>query len=59
MTFSYTITLEAATEADALAKMNAARVLFKNFSPVELTRLAEVVVKDPIKVKMAKKMMGL
>ena len=59
MQFSYTITLETASEADALAKMNAAKVLFLNFSPTELTRLAEVVVKDPIKVKMAKKMMGL
>ena len=57
--FSYTISLEASVEAEAIQKMKAATTLFKHLSAKELARLAEVVEKEPMKVKMAKGFLGL
>lgn len=57
--FSYTVSLEADSEADAVQKMKAATSLMKNLSTRELARLAEVVEKEPGKVKLAKNFLGL
>ena len=59
MKFSYTINLETPTEAEAIAKMQAATILFKKLSAKEISKLADVVLNEPVKTAMAKKMLGL
>jgi hypothetical protein len=57
--YNYNVALEAETEAEAIQKMKAATSLIKHLSTRELTRLAEVVEKEPGKVKVAKSFLGL
>lgn len=53
------VPLQATTQAEAAEKLRYALVLTRNFKPHELRRLAEVVEKDPLKVAIAKKALGL
>lgn len=57
--YTYSISIEATNENDALAKMKAASTLMKKLKPKEIGKLAEVVAKDPVKTAIAKKALGL
>jgi hypothetical protein len=57
--YSFDITIEAVTQQEAEAKLKAASVLMQKLKATELTRLAEVVKNDPIKIAIAKKALGL
>jgi hypothetical protein len=57
--YAYTVSIEAETEPEAQTKMKAATTLFKHLSSKELSRLADVVEKEPNKVRMAKGFLGL
>ena len=57
--YAYTVSIEAETEPEAQAKIKAATTLFKHLSSKELSRLADVVEKEPNKVRMAKGFLGL
>jgi hypothetical protein len=53
------VPLPATTQTEAAEKLRYALVLARSFQPHELRRLAEVVEKDPLKVALAKKALGL
>ena len=57
--FSYEITLEAATEAEADSKLNAIGILLKKLTTKELAKLAHIVQNDPVKTALAKKALGV
>lgn len=57
--YSYDISIEAASEAEADAKMKHLSVLAKKLSSKELTKLAEIVQNDPVKTAIAKKALGV
>ena len=52
--FSYEITVEAATEAEADSKMKALSAIGKKLNTKELVKLADIVTNDPIKTAFAK-----
>lgn len=56
---TYTMTIEAKTETEAHAKMQALTVLASRLKEKELTRLAQVIKHDPIKTALAKKYLGV
>lgn len=57
--YSYDISIEAASEAEADAKMKALSVLAKKLNTKELLKLADIVQNDPIKTAIAKKALGV
>ena len=57
--FSYDLTIEAATEAEAASKMSAVGTLIKKLTTKELLKLADIVQNDPIKTAFAKKALGV
>lgn len=57
--FNYDITIEAASEAEADAKMKALSVLAKKLNTKELLKLADIVQNDPVKTAIAKKALGV
>ncbi len=57
--FNYDISIEAASEAEADAKMNALCVLAKKLNTKELLKLADIVQNDPVKTAIAKKALGV
>lgn len=59
MKYTFEITIEAIAPQEAEAKLKAASVLMQKLKEKELTRLAEVVKNDPIKIAIAKKALGL
>ncbi len=57
--FHYDISIEAAQETEADAKMTALTTLASKLSQKELTKLAYVIKHDPIKTSLAKKYLGV
>lgn len=57
--YSYDLTIEAATEAEADSKMSAIGTIIKKLTTKELLKLADIVKNDPAKTAMAKKALGV
>lgn len=57
--YHYDISIEAKTETEADAKMNALITLGSKLSEKELTKLAHVIKHDPVKTALAKKYLGV
>ncbi len=57
--YQYDISIEAKSESEAEAKMNALTTLASKLSEKELTKLAHVIKNDPIKTALAKKYLGV
>lgn len=57
--YTYKITLEEKSEAEADAKIEALSTLAKKLSVKELSKLAHVVKTDPVKTALAKKYLGV
>jgi len=57
--YTYKISLEEKTEAEADAKVEALTVLAKKLNTKELTKLAHVVKTDPAKTALAKQYLGV
>lgn len=57
--FNYTMTIEAKTETEAHAKMQALTVLASRLKERELSKLAHVIKNDPVKTALAKKYLGV
>jgi hypothetical protein len=57
--YSYDITVEAATEAEADSKMQALSTIAKKLNTKELVKLADIVQNDPVKTALAKKALGV
>jgi hypothetical protein len=57
--FHYDISIEAKSETEADAKMNALTILASKLSEKELSKLAHVIKHDPIKTALAKKYLGV
>lgn len=57
--YSYDITVEAATEAEADSKMKAMSVIAKKLNTKEIVKLADIVQNDPVKTAIAKKALGV
>lgn len=57
--FSYDLTIEAATEAEADSKMSAIGNLLKKLTTKEFLKLADIVKNDPVKTALAKKALGV
>lgn len=55
----FEISIEAASEQDAISKLKGATVLMQKLSATEIQKLADVVKNDPAKTAMAKKALGL
>lgn len=57
--YTYKITVEEKSEAEADAKIEALSTLAKKLSVKELSKLAHVVKTDPVKTALAKKYLGV
>lgn len=57
--YQYDISIEAKSEREAEAKMNALTTLASKLSEKELTKLAHVIKHDPVKTALAKKYLGV
>lgn len=57
--FSFEISIEAQTQAEAEVKMLAASTLMQKLKAREIAKLADVVKNDPVKTTIAKKALGL
>lgn len=57
--YSYEMSIEAKTEAEANAKMMALTALASKLSEKELSKLAHVIKHDPVKTALAKKYLGV
>lgn len=57
--YSYDITVDAATEAEADSKMKALSTIAKKLNTKELVKLADIVQNDPVKTALAKKALGV
>ena len=57
--FHYDISIEAKSEGESNAKMNALTTLASKLSEKELTKLAHVIKHDPVKTALAKKYLGV
>lgn len=57
--YNFDITIEAASQKDAMTKMLAATVLMQKLKPHELKKLADVAKNDPNTMALAKKYLGL
>ena len=58
-TYTYEVQVQAATKEEAVAKMQAICDLLKKLNQKELTKLANVVMNDPIKTALAKRALGV
>lgn len=56
---TYTITIEAKTEKEAEAKMQALTTLTSRLTENELSKLAYVIKHDPVKTALAKRYLGV
>jgi hypothetical protein len=59
MKYTFEINIEAPTQEEASAKIQAASTLMQKLSAREISKLAEVVKNDPAKTALAKKALGL
>ena len=57
--YHYDLSIEAASETEADAKMTALTTLATKLSQKELTKLAHVIKHDPVKTSLAKKYLGV
>ena len=57
--YHYDLSIEAASETEADAKMTALTTLASKLSQKELTQLAHVIKHDPVKTSLAKKYLGV
>jgi hypothetical protein len=57
--YQYDISIEAASQTEADAKMTALTTLAAKLKPNELAKLAHVIKNDPIKTALAKKYLGV
>ena len=57
--YSYDITVETATEAEADSKIKALSTIAKKLNTKELVKLADIVQNDPVKTALAKKALGV
>lgn len=57
--YKYSISIPAATEAEAAAKMKALTALASKLTGRELEKLAHIVQNDPVKTAMAKTYLGM
>jgi hypothetical protein len=57
--YQYEISIEAKSESEADAKMNALTILAGKLSEKELSKLAHVIKHDPVKTALAKKYLGV
>lgn len=57
--YTYKITLEEKSEADADGKIEAISILAKKLNVNELSKLAHIVKTDPVKTALAKKYLGV
>ena len=57
--YSYEITVESSTEAEADSKIKALTTIAKKLNTKELVKLADIVQNDPIKTALAKKALGV
>ena len=57
--YTYEITIAAASEQEAITKMNAVSTLINRLTAKELERMAHIIKNDPIKTALAKKYMKL
>lgn len=57
--YHYDISIEAKTDMEAEAKMNALTTLASKLSEKELSKLAHVIKHDPVKTALAKKYLGV
>jgi hypothetical protein len=57
--YQYDISIEAASQTEADAKMTALTTLAVKLKPNELAKLAHVIKNDPIKTALAKKYLGV
>lgn len=57
--YSFEVSIEAATQQEAEAKLKAAATLMQKLKTNELVRLADFVKNDPVKTALAKKYLGL
>lgn len=58
-TYTYELQIEATTKDEATAKMKAICDLLQKLNQKELTKLAHVVMNDPIKTALAKRALGV
>lgn len=58
-TYTYDFTVKAQSEAEADSKMKALQVFASKLNAKELTKMAQVLQNDPLKVKIAKSALGL
>lgn len=56
---TFEISIEAASQQDAVTKLQAASILMQRLNPKEIMKLADVVQNDPVKTALAKKALGL
>lgn len=57
--FSYTLTLTATDKAEAETKMKAISTMASKLKANELTKMADIIKNDPLKMALAKKALGL
>lgn len=57
--YHYDLSIEAASESEADAKMTALTTLASKLSQKELTKLAHVIKHDPVKTALAKQYLGV
>ena len=58
-TYTYEIHVEATSKEESVAKMQAICDLLKKLNQKELSKLAHVVMNDPIKTTLAKRALGV
>lgn len=58
-TYKYEVQVEATSKEEAVAKMQAICDLLKKLNQKELSKLAHVVMNDPIKTALAKRALGV
>lgn len=57
--YSFDVSIEALTQAEAEVKLSAASILMQKLKAREIAKLAEVVKNDPVKTALAKRALGL
>jgi ribosomal protein L15E len=57
--YQYTMSIEARTEKEAEAKMEALAILASRLNEKELGKLAHVIKHDPVKTALAKRYLGV
>lgn len=57
--YSFDVSVEAASQQEAIEKLRAVTILMQKLKTNELAKLADVVKNDPVKTAFAKKALGL